>query len=111
MPKTVRATAGSLFNIPIIRADAAEFLGWLKEKTLKLVVTSADGPKTIFEEALDIPLAFVFGNEARGVSDQIRKSADMFVRIPIYGKAESLNVAVSAAICLYEAVRQRGVKK
>jgi TrmH family RNA methyltransferase len=49
----------------------------------------------------------VFGNEAHGVSSQLRKAADISLMIPIFGKAESLNVATSAAICLYESVRQR----
>ncbi len=108
MPKTIRATAGSIFNIPIVRADdVAGVLKWLKEKTIRLAVTASDGKQTIFEARLDIPVAFALGNEAHGASEQIRKAADMLLRIPIYGRAESLNVATSAAICLYEAVRQR----
>ncbi len=107
MPKAIRATAGSIFNIPIVYAETDDFQKWLLEKKIKLVVTSADAEKSVFDAELDSPAAFVFGNEAHGVSEKLRGSADLFLRIPIYGKAESLNVATSAAICLYEAVRQR----
>ncbi len=110
MPKTIRATAGSIFNIPVVSADAGALLEWLEERAIRLAVAAADGRETIFGAALDIPLAFVFGNEARGVSDRLRGNADLILRIPIYGKAESLNVATSAAICLYETVRQRKKK-
>lgn len=107
MPKTIRSTAGSIFNMPAIHADTDNLLKWLSAKDIKLAATSADAEISVFEAALDVPLAIVFGNEAHGVSKQIKKSADLILRIPIYGKAESLNVATSAAVCLYEAVRQR----
>ncbi len=111
MPKTIRATAGSIFNVPVVLADRAGLTEWLRQKRIRLAVTSADAPKSVFDTDLDLPVALVFGNEARGVSDSIREEADMLLRIPIHGRAESLNVAASAAICLYEAVRQREIKE
>jgi TrmH family RNA methyltransferase len=107
MPKTVRATAGSIFNIPVIPADRAMLLKWLGRKKIRLAVTSADAPGSVFDAGLDLPIALVFGNEAHGVSEPVRRHADLLLRIPIYGGAESLNVATSAAICLYEVVRQQ----
>lgn len=107
MQKTVRSTAGSIFNIPVIYADLQALLKWLRLKNIKLAVTAADAKKTVFDAELKDPVAFVFGNEAHGVQDAIKKAADMVVSIPILGKAESLNVVTSAAVCLYEAVRQR----
>ncbi|MBI5076630.1 MAG: RNA methyltransferase [Nitrospirae bacterium] len=111
MPKVIRATAGSLFNIPIVYAEPAAFVDWLSKRNIQLAVTAADAEKTIFEADLSGNIAIAFGNEAHGVSDQLRKAADLSLNIPILGKAESLNVATSAAICLYEAVRQRKARQ
>lgn len=105
--KTIRSTAGSIFNIPVIHADLQAFLKWLRPNKIKLAVTSLDSDRTIFEERLEGPLAFVFGNEAHGVCKELISAADLLLKIPIYGKAESLNVAAAAAVCLYEAARQR----
>jgi len=107
MQKTVRSTAGSIFNIPVIDSDLQSFLKWLRLNKIKLAVTSLDTERTVFEEHLEGPLALVFGNEAHGVCKEIRSAADLLLKIPIYGHAESLNVASAAAVCLYEAVRQR----
>ena len=107
MQKVIRATAGSLFNIPVAHAAVDELLDWLRAHKMNLAVTVSGAENSFFEVDLDKPAAFVFGNEAHGVQDRLRKAADMLLSIPIYGRAESLNVAASAAICLYEAVRQR----
>lgn len=107
MPKAVRATAGSIFNIPVIPAQTDECLRWLKLNKISLAVTSAKGTLSIFAAALTGPVAFAFGNESRGISRTLEEAADMVVNIPIYGRAESINVATAAAVCLYEAARQR----
>ena len=107
MQKTVRSTAGSIFNIPVVYADLQALLKWLRLNNIKLAVTSLDSNRTVFEERLEGPLALVFGNEAHGASKEIISAADLLLKIPIYGKAESLNVAAAAAVCIYEAVRQR----
>jgi TrmH family RNA methyltransferase len=109
MPKVIRATAGSIFNLPLVYAEPDTLVDWLSKKNIKLAVTAADAGKTVFDADLGGNIAIAFGNEAHGVSDQLKKAADLFLQIPIFGKAESLNVATSAAICLYEAVRQRRV--
>jgi len=106
MPKVIRATAGSMFNLPLIYAEAATLVDWLHKKKIQLAVTAADAGKTVFEADLSNGIAIAFGNEAHGVSNHLRKAADLLLNIPILGKAESLNVATSVAICLYEAVRQ-----
>lgn len=105
--KTMRSTAGSIFNIPVIDSDLQALLKWLRLNKIKVAVTSLDADKTIFEERLEGPLALVFGNEAHGVSKEIISEADLFLKVPIYGHAESLNVATAAAVCIYEALRQR----
>lgn len=111
MPKVIRATAGSIFNIPVLYAEPDTLVDWLRRKKIQLAVTAADAGKTIFEADLGGGIAIAFGNEAHGVSDHLRKVADLFLNIPILGKAESLNVATSAAICLFEAVRQRRARQ
>ncbi|MDO9289812.1 MAG: RNA methyltransferase [Thermodesulfovibrionales bacterium] len=105
--KTIRATAGSIFNIPIINEKKDRVIKWLKSNGIGLIATALDSKKSLFDEDLKKSIAFVFGNEAHGVSAEIKKSAFVILKIPIPGKAESLNVSASAAICLYEAVRQR----
>ena len=107
MQKTIRATAGSLFNIPVTHAAVDELLDWLRAHKINLAVTASGAEKSFFEADLNKPVAFVFGNEAQGVQEDLKRAADMVLSVPIYGKAESLNVAASAAVCLYEAVRQR----
>ena len=107
MQKTIRATAGSLFNIPVAHAAVDELINWLRANKIRLAVTASGAENSFFEADLGKPVAFVFGNEAQGVQEDLRKAADMVLSIPIYGRAESLNVAASAAVCLYEAARQR----
>lgn len=107
MQKTIRANAGSIFNIPVIHAETDTLLKWLASEKIYLFVTALDAEISIFDADLKRALAFVFGNEAHGVSDRMKKNADLILKIPIFGRAESLNVAASAAVCLYEAVRQR----
>lgn len=108
IPKAIRSSAGSIFNLPIVFSNPESLIEWLKKKGVGFFVADAHGSKTIYESNMKNPLALAFGNEASGVGAMLKKKADMTVRIPIYGKAESLNVAISASICLYEAVRQRG---
>ncbi len=109
--KTIRATAGSIFNVPIVFSDNDSLNRWFNKRNLQLIATSAEEDKSVFDADLTRPTAIILGNEAHGVSRQLKHSADLILKIPIYGRAESLNVATSAAVCLYEAVRQRRSKK
>jgi len=110
LPKVVRATAGSVFTIPLVFAEPGVLLQWLKIKAISLFVTDVNASRSIYEADLRKPLAFALGNEAKGVNESLRKEGEVFVKIPLLGRAESLNVATSAAICLYETVRQRGAR-
>jgi len=107
MQKTIRASAGSIFNVPVVRSETSALLKWAADKKIALAVTLPDAGTSVFDVDLVRPIAFVFGSEAHGASEELRQAAEMKVKIPLYGKAESLNVATSAAICLYEAARQR----
>lgn len=106
-PKSIRSTAGSIFNIPLIYSDHNTLKQWLSERSIAVVVPDVHATMSIYKADLSRPLAFVFGNEAHGASEEIKREANTLVKIPLLGKAESLNVAASAAICMYEAVRQR----
>lgn len=106
--KTVRATMGSLFHLPIVtNVMAAELVDFAQKQGCQLLATALDETaRPHFAVDFRRPSAIVFGNEGNGVSPELLKEAKK-VYIPMYGKAESLNVGISAAVVLYEAVRQR----
>jgi TrmH family RNA methyltransferase len=100
-PKAVRATVGSLFHLPVIvDRDTSAVLAALRESGLTLLAADAGGEADLFETDLSVRSAWLFGNEAHGLGD-LAASADTRVAIPIYGRAESLNLATAAAVCLY----------
>lgn len=108
-PKTVRASAGSLFHLPVVRdVPAQEAVSELRERGLQVLAATPDGGETVYETDLTRPTAVLFGNEAWGLPPEARALADRAVRIPIRGKSESLNLAAAAALFLFESVRQRG---
>ncbi len=104
-PKVVRASAGSLFHVPVARnVNIDDVLGQLRSQGLQILATAADGEVDLDEagELLSQPTAWLFGNEAHGLGEELLDKADHQVRIPIRGRAESLNLATAASICLYE---------
>ncbi len=107
MPKALRSTAGSIFNVPVVYSDMSELSGYCETRGIDLYVADMRSNLSVYDADLKKPLAVVFGNEARGASETLRKKAKQSIMIPIVGKAESLNVAMAASICLYETVRQR----
>lgn len=105
--KTLRATMGSLFHLPIVEIeDVHETLSFLKKNNIKTVATSLSASKNYFEVDYKDGVAIVVGNEGAGLPKEVVKSCDEIVKIPMPGKAESLNVAVSTALLLYEVIRQ-----
>ncbi len=111
-PKCVRASAGSLFHLPVVRGGRApDALGTLRDRGLRLVGTVVHGGTDY--DAFDWlrPHALVFGNEAGGLEPALVDRLDDLVTVPMAGRAESLNVSVSAAVLCFEALRQhrRGV--
>ena len=79
-------------------------------KRIRIVGTSGDAPRSLYDIDLAAPLALVLGAEGRGLRQLTARSCDELVRLPMRGAVESLNVSVAAGICLYEALRQRGPK-
>jgi TrmH family RNA methyltransferase len=105
-PKVVRATTGSLFHLPVVvgvpLAATLERLRGLGTRILAADVSGDDLLDVRSDGHLDGPTAWLFGNEARGLTDEQLALADRAVIVPIYGRAESLNLATAAAVCLYE---------
>jgi TrmH family RNA methyltransferase len=108
--KVVRATAGSHFHLPLV-ADVSidSAVSAARDRGLQVLCTAGDGDvdldDMIDSGALAVPTVWLFGNEAHGVSPAARQLADRTVRIPVYGGAESLNLAAAAAVCLYASAR------
>ncbi|MCF8607739.1 RNA methyltransferase [Gordonia sp. HY442] len=106
--KSVRASAGSVFHIPVVRdPDIAGALEKIKSAGVALVATTMDGELSLddADTMLSTPHAWLFGNEAHGLPDDVLADADHRLSIPIRGRAESLNLAAASAICLYASAR------
>lgn len=105
-PKVVRSTTGSLFHLPVaVGADLDDVLARLRAAGLQVLAADIKGDDLLLarqDGLLTAPTAWLFGNEARGLSDQQLAAADRAVRVPIYGRAESMNLATAASVCLYE---------
>jgi TrmH family RNA methyltransferase len=105
-PKVVRASTGSIFHLPVavgVGFDAV--LERVREGGLQLLAADVKGEDILAlrrEGLLARPTAWLFGNEARGLDDAVLERADRVVTVPIYGRAESMNLATAAAVCLYE---------
>jgi TrmH family RNA methyltransferase len=107
-PKAIRASAGSIFTIPVLSAGVRELVNFLEERRMSLYAADVHASHSLYEADFRAPAALVFGNEAHGIRAELLNKADLLFRIPIIGRAESLNVAMAASISVYEAVRQRG---
>jgi TrmH family RNA methyltransferase len=109
-PKAVRATTGSLFAVPAVRAPShREVLDWVRRSAVPIVVVGTDeqGSVDVFDFDFTQPTLVLIGNETNGLSTAWKESADQLVRIPITGSASSLNAANAATAVLYEISRQR----
>ncbi|KUI00980.1 RNA methyltransferase [Mycobacterium sp. IS-3022] len=109
--KCLRASAGSIFSIPVVdggeAADAGGVVAALGEAGLQVLATTVDGEVSLEDVDLTASTAWLFGPEAHGLSIELATMADHRVHIPMPGRAESLNVASAAAICLYQSARAR----
>jgi TrmH family RNA methyltransferase len=106
-PNVVRASTGVLFSVPIVISDSATVHAWLKAKGIRTAATTPHTTNLYTQTDLRGPLAIVMGSEQYGLSEFWMKGADVLVRIPMAGQADSLNVAMATIITLFEAVRQR----
>ena len=109
-PKVIRSTAGSLFHLPVVSMDTDEYFDWCAERGLAVYAADVYGtdarPPEPLTDVLAVPQSLaqaktvLFGNEARGLTQDVLERVDRIVSIPIYGKAESLNLGTSAAVML-----------
>ncbi|MEN3042437.1 MAG: 23S rRNA (guanosine(2251)-2'-O)-methyltransferase RlmB [Fervidobacterium sp.] len=105
-PGAVKASAGTVFRIPIlITVNLARYIQWLKNKDVWVYGADARG-RSIWEVELERPLAVVFGNEGSGIRQLVRESCDELISVPMKTPIDSLNVSVSAGIILYEVLRR-----
>jgi TrmH family RNA methyltransferase len=102
-PKVVRSTVGSLFHLPIVTSvPVAALLGRVRTAGLSLLAADGAGETLLGDVDLSKAHAWVMGNEAWGLEPEVKAACDTVVRVPIYGKAESLNLAMAATLCMYQ---------
>jgi TrmH family RNA methyltransferase len=106
-PNVVRASTGTMFSVPIVEASSDEALAWLKENGFKILAATPHAEKLHFDVDLTGNVAIALGAEQYGLTAKWMDGAELRVRIPMLGLADSLNVSAAATILVYEAVRQR----
>ena len=107
-PKVIRATMGSIFHLPIYRnLNLMDLMEDFKNNNVKTLAAHLKGTSTPYKVDMTTACAVIIGNEATGLSDEISEIASDLVKIPMPGKAESMNAGIAGGILIYEAVRQR----
>lgn len=107
-PKVIRGTMGSLFHIPIFIAEnKVEIINYLKDRGITIYSTYLQGKNYINKIDMTKDVAIIIGNESRGISKELLELSDYTLKIPMHGKAESLNAAIAASVIMYEVARQR----
>lgn len=106
-PNVVRSSVGTLFTLPVLEAGAEETLAFLKQHNIAIVAATPHAKLEFTQADLKVPLAIVVGTEQYGLTENWMKKADIAVRIPMFGVADSLNVASATTLLLYEVIRQR----
>lgn len=109
-PNVIRASRGAVFNVPLAVASTPEALAWLKDRAIQIVAATPSATRGYTAVDLRGGVAIAVGAEDTGLSADFLAHADLAVRIPMTGRVNSLNVSASAALLLYEAVRQRATK-
>lgn len=107
-PNVVRASRGAAFSVPIVEGDNASALDWLQGRKIRILATTPSTNTLYTSVDLREPVAIAVGTEDEGLTDFWMRNADVQVKIPMRGKVNSLNVSVSTALIVYEALRQRG---
>ncbi len=106
-PNIIRSSLGTVFTIACTSCTTAECIAFLRKKNIQIITSQLQDATDYYSADLHRPTALVMGSEATGLSTEWREAADAHIRIPMLGQADSLNVATSAAILAYEALRQR----
>ena len=109
-PNLIRASIGGVFSVPTAVCDSKASITFLKERGIRILTAQLQDSYEYYDYDMRRATAIVMGTESTGLTDQWREAADAHIRIPMLGRLDSLNVSVSAAILMYEAVRQRNSK-
>ncbi len=109
-PNLIRASIGAIFSVPCVACTSEEAIAWLQAKGISILTAQLQDSSLYYDADMTGGTAIVMGTEATGLTDAWREAATAHIRIPMLGRLDSLNVSVSAAILLFEAVRQRNGK-
>ena len=106
-PNLIRASLGGIFTVPCVATDSPSAIAWLKRQGIRILTAQLQDSVWYYDSDMTCGTAIVVGTESTGLTEQWRQAADAHIRIPMLGQLDSLNASVSAAILLFEAVRQR----
>ena len=106
-PNLIRSSIGAIFSVPCVACTSADCIRFLKERQIQILTAQLQDSHLYYDTDMRCATAIVMGTESTGLTEQWRQAADAHIRIPMLGQLDSLNVSVSAAILLFEAVRQR----
>ena len=106
-PNLIRASIGAVFTVPVVAAPSADIIAFLKDRGIQILTAQLQDSSLYYDVDMKKGTAIVMGTESTGLTPIWRQAADAHIRIPMLGRLDSLNVSVSAAILLFEAVRQR----
>ena len=106
-PNLIRSSIGAIFTVPTVACTSEACIGFLQERGISILTAQLQDSRLYYDTPMTGPTAIVMGTESTGLTDQWRRAATAHIRIPMLGRLDSLNVSVSAAILLFEAVRQR----
>ena len=109
-PNLIRSSIGAIFTVPTAACTSEECIAFLKAHGIQILTAQLQDSKLYYDTPMTQGTAIVMGTESTGLTNQWREAADAHIRIPMLGRLDSLNVSVSAAILLFEAVRQRQIK-
>ena len=109
-PNLIRSAVGALFTVPCIACSTEDCIRFFKARGIRILTAQLQDSRLYYDTPMTGPTAIVMGTEATGLTQQWRQAADAHIRIPMLGRLDSLNVSVSAAILLFEAVRQRQIQ-
>ena len=110
-PNLIRSSIGAIFTVPTVACTSEECIAFMKKNKVQILTAQLQDSSLYYDRDMSKATAIVMGTESTGLTPIWRKAADAHIRIPMLGRLDSLNVSVSAAILLFEAVRQRGGKK
>ena len=106
-PNVVRASRGAVFTVPTVEVENSRALAWLKSEKIQILAATPSAEILYTDVKLNVPIAIAIGTEDEGLTDFWMSNADLKVKVPMFGKVNSLNVSIATALITYEVVRQR----